>query len=328
MERRRGDRWAIVLAAGEGTRMARLVEMVNGGRVIPKQYAPLIGDRSLLDLTLGRLRALVPAERTVVVVGPGQEDLARPIVDRHGGGRLVSQPVDLGTGPGTVIGLCHVLAEDPEARVLVTPATQHVRDDASFVEDLSSALDAAEDVPSGVVVLGAEPTRPDPDLGWIVPEQPRHADSARARPVRRVFGSAPAPLAELLLGMATLWSTGIVAGRAEALWRMCARAMPGQLEHFRHYLRSIGRAHERRLREEIYRELLPADLQSEVLPQVRGLAVSALRDEGWTDCTTPERLFEALRGTPALAELLGRLRRARPPALVRPSPAHRVSGAA
>ena len=64
----RGDRtWAIVLAGGEGTRLAALTQAVHG-EPTPKQFATLGGERSMLQMTLERLSRLVHPRNVVVVV--------------------------------------------------------------------------------------------------------------------------------------------------------------------------------------------------------------------------------------------------------------------
>lgn len=90
--------WAIVLAGGDGTRLAGLtVTRPLYGQARPKQYAVLFGERSLLQITLTRIAALVPARRTIVVATRGQELLARR--PRREGRRLARGAGDLRRGP-------------------------------------------------------------------------------------------------------------------------------------------------------------------------------------------------------------------------------------
>ena len=72
-----GQLWAIVLAGGEGRRLQRLTTALYG-EPVPKQYATLVGPRSLLQDTLDRVTALVPAERILLVIGRGHERWALP----------------------------------------------------------------------------------------------------------------------------------------------------------------------------------------------------------------------------------------------------------
>jgi mannose-1-phosphate guanylyltransferase len=319
MQRKRGELWAVVLAAGEGTRMARLTTMLYG-KAVPKQFAAIDGERSFLQRTLDRLSTLVPPSRTVVVVAEAQLDYARAQLGEWKGVTVVPQPVDLGTGPGVFLPLCHILAADPEARVAILPADHEVRDDEAFVGSLRRAFRAAERVPSGVAVMGAPAERAESGLGWIVPEDgPRPVSGpsrvAQARTVRRVLQNTPAPVSELLFETGALRNTNIVVGRAAALWTTMEQHLPSQAEAFRGYLKALGRPGAEKdagkALAQVYRDLLPADFSREVVAAMRGLAVVPMADAGWADCGTPERLLEALRGRPELAGLLAQLKRTR-----------------
>ena len=84
--------WAVVLAAGEGTRMASLTRHLYGWDV-PKQFATLVGDRSMLQLTMERIAPLIPPDRTIVVVDESHEVLARVIGHALPLPRVVTQQV-------------------------------------------------------------------------------------------------------------------------------------------------------------------------------------------------------------------------------------------
>ncbi len=58
--------WAIVLAGGEGVRLRPLIRDLCGDER-PKQFANIIGSKSLLRRTLDRVALTIAPERTVVV---------------------------------------------------------------------------------------------------------------------------------------------------------------------------------------------------------------------------------------------------------------------
>src|SRR5262245_11536221 len=96
--------WAVVLAAGQGTRLSPLTRALYG-HDLPKQYAVLTGDRSMLQKTIDRLAPLVPATRTVVVVAREHANVARAQLAAHPGVDVIVQPRDLDTGPGVLLPL-------------------------------------------------------------------------------------------------------------------------------------------------------------------------------------------------------------------------------
>jgi mannose-1-phosphate guanylyltransferase len=153
--------WAIVLAAGEGTRLASLTERLYGER-LPKQFAVLAGHRSLLQTTIERLLPLVPASRMVVVVPLAHEGIARPQLADYPGIHIVGQPANRGTGPGVLLPLAHVLKAEPEARVVVTPSDHYIAGPEGFNDAIAAATAA-----DSLTLVGVDPDYSETDYGWI-----------------------------------------------------------------------------------------------------------------------------------------------------------------
>jgi mannose-1-phosphate guanylyltransferase len=59
--------WAIVLAAGAGTRLRSLTDD-GAGNAVPKQFCSVSGGESLLAQTLARARSIVDSERIMMIV--------------------------------------------------------------------------------------------------------------------------------------------------------------------------------------------------------------------------------------------------------------------
>jgi mannose-1-phosphate guanylyltransferase len=309
MERERpGNLWAVVLAAGEGSRMASLTRALYGHER-PKQFAALDSERTLIQLTMDRIAPLTPPSRTVVVVADAYEEMARTQLADYPGVEIVTQPANAGTGPGILLPLAHVLARDPQAHVAIYPSDHHVRRAGPFTEAVDRAVRVAATI-GGVALLGAAADRPASDLGWIVRGPRVAAEIGRAWRVHRFVEKPPESVAELLLRTGSLWNTMVVAGAGEALWRLAGRHIPTQTQQFEEYRGQIGRPGARQAREQLYRRLAPADFSREVLQAASGLATVPLEDAGWYDCGTPERLLELLRTSPDLEHLLHRLQAA------------------
>jgi mannose-1-phosphate guanylyltransferase len=298
--------WAVVLAAGEGSRMAPLTRALYGHE-LPKQFAALDGDKTLLQRTMDRIAPVTPPERTVVVVSDAYEDLARTQLEPYPGVEIVTQPLNLGTGPGILLPLAHVLARAPGADVAIYPSDHHVRRAEPFCEAVERAIRISRLSESGIGLLGAAAERPAVDLGWIVRGRRLGGQMDRAWEVHRFVEKPPEPLAMLLLGTGGLWNTMVIAGKGRSLWDLSRRHIPEQTKQFEAYLESVGDPGLRETRDILYRQLLPADFSREVLQVARGLSVVPLIDSGWFDCGTPERLFEWLKATPEMHGLLQRL---------------------
>src|SRR5262245_37379903 len=88
-----GDLWAVILAGGEGLRLAPLTRQLYG-EARPKQYAVLTEGKSLLRQTLDRVALLIPPERTVVVTLADHDDYLEPELAACPGVHVLAQPAN------------------------------------------------------------------------------------------------------------------------------------------------------------------------------------------------------------------------------------------
>jgi mannose-1-phosphate guanylyltransferase len=296
MERgsRRGELWAIVLAAGEGTRLASVTRVLYG-KEVPKQFAALTGERTLLQMTLDRIAALVPPSRTVVVVSEAHRGLAELQLADYAGVEIVAQPLSRGTAVGALLPLAHVLARDPQAQVLIFPSDHHIVRPTSFHDAARRALLAAEEAPSGTALVGAAAESAATDLGWIVPERSLAREEVGAARVARFVEKPPAATAMELLEAGALWNTLVIAANGSRFWKLARRRLPAVTAGFDRYRNAVGRQRASAVMRALYQQVPSADLSRDILERSpRGLAVVALIDAGWSDCGTPERLLRCL----------------------------------
>ena len=304
---KREDLWAIVLAAGEGQRLAHVTQILYG-RPIPKQFAALDGTRTLLQSTMDRIGDLVPPHRTVVVVAENQRGLAEEQLAEYPGVQIVNQPANLGTGPGVLLSLSVVKAQASNAMVVITPSDHHIDVPQTFIAAIRRAAAAVDQAPDTLALVGAEADRPASDLGWIVPAK---TDPGADADVVAVAGFVEKPAvarAECLLQDGALWNTMIVVGLVTTFWHQTKRHLPRQTILFDRYVGALVSAADgpsnkqaANLLARLYRVMPPADFSRTVLENGKDLSVVRLKGAGWSDCGTPERLLDCL-GSPSAPE--------------------------
>jgi mannose-1-phosphate guanylyltransferase len=308
---RRGNVWAIVLAAGEGSRLSTLTRSLHG-RHVPKQFASLWGDRTFLNRTLDRVGWLVPRERTLVVVADDCKALAEAHLRDYSGVDAVYQPSNRGTGAGVLLPLAHVLARDPGACVVIFPSDHHVEREAPFQDAIRHAVQATDFASSHVAMIGATAESPATDLGWIDCGEDLACSAIRASRVQAFVEKPAASIAVDLLRHGAMWNTMIVAARGQALWDLADRHIPEVCWCFQTYRILLGEGREDGFLRGIYPGLPITDLCRDVLQPAKGLAVVPMTDAGWSDCGTPERLFRAMEPSHEGARLLLRIERSDP----------------
>jgi mannose-1-phosphate guanylyltransferase len=292
--------WTVVLAGGDGVRLRQLTRALHGEEC-PKQFAMIHGGRSLLQSTVARARRWSAADQIVVVVAAERESLARMQLRDHAGVDVVSQPRNRGTGPGILLPIARILAQDPLAQVVVLPSDHYIRDEAPFEHSIRRAITAADDQ---IALVGAVPDHAETQYGWIVTER---AGVGQRNLVSRFCEKPPAALAHRLLLEGALWNTFIMAGSVHRFWSLGCHHLPGPAASFEGYLPSVGTADEARVLAEIYTEMPEADFSKDVLQRARGLRVVPLAACGWSDWGTPERVLESLRDHSDFALLSRRL---------------------
>jgi mannose-1-phosphate guanylyltransferase len=155
----------------------------------------------------------------------------------------------------------------------------------------------ADEAPSGLALVGATAGGPATDLGWIVPRGRARVTPTGGLTVERFVEKPSEAVARALMAKGGLWNTMVAAARGKALWRLLRSRLPEQTGAIERYGRRIGQPDARAVLADAYRLMPAADLSRAVLQSAPGLAVVPMADAGWSDCGTPERLFECLQGT-------------------------------
>jgi mannose-1-phosphate guanylyltransferase len=198
-------RWAVVLAGGVGSRFWPLSTEDR-----PKQLLSLVAKDPLLVETLGRLRPLVPASRTLILTNASLvKAIARaaPKVPRT---NIIAEPKPAGTA-AALSWAAHLIEEraGKDATMISVHADWAIADPDGFRDVISMAASAAETHHS-LVTVGVVPSRPDPGFGYIEPGQ-------QVTPgVRRVTRFVEKPTRERAAEMRNrgfLWNSGIFAWR-------------------------------------------------------------------------------------------------------------------
>lgn len=222
--------WGVVLATGESQRVRKLALRVFGQGQLG-QYSPATSVAALIEHTVNSAASLVSPERILTVIGNGHRVYLNPEVQLPG--RILEEPANRGTGACVILPLVYILAQDPEATVLILPSDHFVQPDEQFVSHLERAAHLAERLPNRLVVLGAAPTRPHADYGWVEPGPYLEGlDGFGARSVKKFYEKASHEEAEGFLQRGYFWNTRVMAVKARTLWTIGQHLFPGLIKRF------------------------------------------------------------------------------------------------
>ncbi len=281
-------RWAIVLAAGDGTRLRSLTTS-DRGVAVPKQFCSLDGGPSLLAHALARAAAVVPRRQILVVVAEDHYRWWKRELAGLPAGNVVVQPDNRGTAAGILLPLLALRERDPEANLLVVPSDHFVADEATLAAAARRALDRSQ---SGneMVLLGIEPHSPEPGFGWIVPAGGRGRGLS---PVSEFVEKPDVAVAAELMFQGGLWNSFLFATRASTLLDRYRRRLPALVAALERAGTADG-SPSLALRR-VYSGLPILDFSRDLLQgSTEALEVLPVAGCGWNDLGTPERVAHCL----------------------------------
>jgi len=294
--------WTLALAGGDGVRLQEYVQR-RFGRRIPKQYCCLLGNRSMPQHTLERTNKLTPASRTLTVIGTHHGEIAAPqLMDRCD--HVFRQPSSRDTGMALYVAIAMIKRWTPNAIVTITPTDHYVAPSGKYVEQVRAARGVAARMRDKVVILGATPNEPDPELGYLSLGQPL-TDVPSVKSVKGFVEKPSVALATELNAQGALWNTMVTCGTVDALWELGKATDPRLIDITESFVPLVGTPDEDDAIEYLFRPYLPVRLPRD-LPQRAPERLAAMELEGveWSDWGRPERIETvlALRRSRALVQ--------------------------
>lgn len=286
--------WALVLAAGEGSRL-RSLTTAPSGTPVPKQFCSLFDGPPLLHEALRRAHSLTEEARTCAIVAEQHRQWWKDALAPLPPDNVIVQPRNRGTAIGILLPLLQILQRDPKANLVLLPSDHLVRKEAILADALRAGLDQLQ-WRHETLLMGIEPDEVDPELGYIVPGE---SDGRGAMYVARFVEKPLLAQTRQLIRAGSLWNAFIVVSSGQVL-----------LELFRARIPDIVLAMENALADEhrqpgcaalaaVYDQLPDLDFSRDIVAgQEVSFRVLAVPQCGWSDLGTPKRVEEALREGP------------------------------
>jgi mannose-1-phosphate guanylyltransferase len=280
----RFDTWALVLAAGEGSRLRSLTRN-ELGVAVPKQFCSLQGGPCLLQEALQRAASVAPLKRICSVVAQQHRRWWTPLLSYLPEQNVISQPQNRGTAFGILLPLLHIAERDPDATVVLLPADHYLSDEKIMADALRRAAALAQSDRGSIYLLGVEPDEPDTELGYILPASDRRDGVAG---VLSFIEKPNAVRARALLDAGALWNVFIMAASVRTLLSLFDSQFAATIAA----MRDCGGG---RL-DSLYQNLRTVDFSRDVLQGRESLLrVITVPHCGWTDLGTPERVGRILK---------------------------------
>lgn len=214
----------VLLCGGSGTRLWPLSR-----KSYPKQFVPLIGEKSLFQDSLSRLHGPDFAAPLIVT----SSDFRFIVKDQMAAlglapEAILLEPAARNTAPAILAAVLHLAQSAPDRPVLVAPSDHALPDGDDFAATIRRGLpDALE---GRIVTFGIAPTRAETGYGWLETDYPIK-DGVKpppgALPLKRFVEKPDSDRAEAMLAAGNfLWNAGIFLFTPQALIRAFERHAP------------------------------------------------------------------------------------------------------
>jgi mannose-1-phosphate guanylyltransferase len=298
------DRWAVILAGGDGTRLQSMTRAITGDNR-PKQFVPVIGGGTLLNQTRLRVALSLEPGHTFILVTQKHQRFYEPLTHEISPRLLLEQPLNKGTAPAILYALLRVAARSPKAVVALFPSDHFFADDEEFMSHIDVAMDAVEIQPENVMLLGITPTAPETEYGWIEPHRSILASAQRSITRVSKFWEKPSlNVATSLMERGCLWNSFVMVGRVDALLKMTRAALPEMYSAFAAITPVFETAAEHKALAKLYSQIEDSNFSHQVLAvRPEDLMVMRVGDVGWSDLGEPNRVLSTLARIGVQSEL-------------------------
>ncbi|AAW74050.1 mannose-1-phosphate guanylyltransferase/mannose-6-phosphate isomerase [Xanthomonas oryzae pv. oryzae] len=151
----------IILSGGSGTRLWPLSR-----ESYPKQFLPLVGDKSMLQSTWLRA-APVAAHAPILVANEEHRFMAAEQLQQLGvkPSAILLEPKGRNTAPAIAVAALEATRDGADPLLLVMPSDHVIQNEAAFQAAVTAAAAAAEQ--GKLVTFGIKPTAPETGYGYI-----------------------------------------------------------------------------------------------------------------------------------------------------------------
>ena len=217
-----------IMAGGAGTRFWPASTTKR-----PKQFLPLTGERTLLQMTFDRVASVVGAERVLVLTQQRFQDLVHEQLPDLPKRNIIGEPMRRDTAAAVALAAtvadAHFRGPDGQAPVLAILASDHViSPDAAFQATLVSAARGAKGADGALYTFGLEPRSPSTAYGYLEVSDVLGDDDGvvHQRLVRQVEKPARAVAEGYVAGGKHLWNSGMFVWSTTAILGELERQLP------------------------------------------------------------------------------------------------------
>ena len=279
--------YAVILAGGVGTRFWPLSRKER-----PKQFLPIISEKTMIEETVERLAPLIPHERILTIANSEQSRLLRDIFPNIPDANFLIEPKGRNTAPSLILATAHVFLQNKEAVVAALPADHLITDVPLFLKKLDAGANAAA-LSDNLIIFGIPPSFPSTGYGYIhfSREAAQKIKDEDFFPVQEFKEKPDITLAQTFLETGNyFWNSGMFLWKSVTFARKLEHYAPEWFTHWEKMLSALKYGDSSQIASQF--ETIPSiSIDYALMEKAQGVLMGE-GNFGWSDVGTWSSLFE------------------------------------
>ncbi|OGF59937.1 MAG: hypothetical protein A2Y62_07740 [Candidatus Fischerbacteria bacterium RBG_13_37_8] len=153
--------FALIMSGGRGERFWPLSTPEK-----PKPFLKLFNGKSLIQLTIARLKKIFPAESIFLILSKEHYAIACKQIKDIPRNNFIVEPCGRDTAPCATYASFIISKSHPDPDIIVFPSDHYIQNDNEFFLCIQSAFSIASRK-KAIITFGIQPARPDTNYGYI-----------------------------------------------------------------------------------------------------------------------------------------------------------------
>lgn len=280
--------YGVIMAGGRGTRFWPVSRKNR-----PKQLLNIIGDQSMLQITVDRLRKLRFIEDIYIVTG---KDLATTISKEIEGvpkENIISEPSGKNTAPSIGLVAGHLIKRDPDAVMGIFPADHLIVGHRPFSSCLTTALSlvSSKDI---LATIGVVPSSAHTGYGYIQFNKKMSLKDENAFGVKTFAEKPTVAVAKRFIASGDfLWNSGMFVWKASVYLQALSDHMPIHHEIIMTITETVGTNRYKSTLDSEWDSLTPESIDYGILEKAENICVVKSNFK-WSDLGSWDAYFDIM----------------------------------
>ncbi|WP_294186180.1 mannose-1-phosphate guanylyltransferase [uncultured Clostridium sp.] len=268
---------ALIMAGGKGTRFWPLSTEEK-----PKQFLNLVGDKTMMQMTVDRILPIIPIDKIFVCTGEKYVNLVKEQLPDLPERNIIVEPEGRNTSPCIALSALVIDRYYKDSTMVVLPSDHLIKDHNEFRNIIIKGADFLEETKDGILTLGMKPDRPETGYGYI--NYGKDIESG-IKEVNKFVEKPNLELAKRYLKEGTyLWNGGMFLWKTKHILNEIKKYAPSTYEAL-HNLNSINEDEIQEYINNNYNKTEPISIDYAVLEKSKKIFVIP-SEIGWDDIGT------------------------------------------